>query len=230
MNCENITRHYYETLYSPTIGNESKGLLGFLSRYPHKLMEKNFKQNMDKILEVGFGEGEHFKHVKTSTKEYTGIDIDRRRLVQNKYANHVKTQVMNAEKLNFPNNHFDRVIATCLLAHLQKPENALHEWRRVLKNNGVCTIYIPLEPSVALRLFRLFIMKPQLKKKGFNQYDLWIAREHINHASRLFCFIKNVFEKDEVRILYRPFPINIHSINLFAIVHIRKLSGKKVQR
>jgi ubiquinone/menaquinone biosynthesis C-methylase UbiE len=60
---------------------------------------------------------------------------------------------MNAESLNFPDAKFDRIIATCLVVHLKNIEKALLEWRRVLKPNGVITMYIALEPSIMLRLF-----------------------------------------------------------------------------
>jgi ubiquinone/menaquinone biosynthesis C-methylase UbiE len=187
-------------------------------------MEKNITHAADRILEVGFGEGEHFKFVKSSYKHYIGIDLDRERLLRNEYPKPISTKVMDAQKIDYPDSYFDRIIAPCILAHLQEPEVALHEWRRVLKIGGLCTIYVPLEPSVTLRLFRSIVMKPKLRKLGFDSYDLFMAREHINHASRLFVFIKSVFENDEIRILMKPFPIKIHCINAFAIIHIRKLS------
>jgi ubiquinone/menaquinone biosynthesis C-methylase UbiE len=195
MNSKEITEEYYKTFYSRTIGIKGTGIVGFLSRYPHKLMEKNITHNANRILEVGFGEGEHFKYVKSPFKQYIGIDLDRNKLLQNEYPKHIKTKVMDAQKINYPDAYFDRVIATCLLAHLQKPEVALHEWGRVLKRDGLCTIYVPLGPSVALKLFRLFVTKPKLRKMRFDSYDLFIAREHINHASRLMVFIKNVFKR-----------------------------------
>ena len=224
MNSKEMTEKYYKTFYRKTVGIKGTGIVGLLSRYPHKLMEKNITHKAHRILEVGFGEGEHFRYVKSPYKQYIGIDIDRERLLQNEYPKHISTKVMDAQKIDYPDSYFDRVIATCLLAHLQEPEVALHEWRRVLKSGGLCTIYVPLEPSVALKIFRLIVMKPKLRKMGFDSYDLFIAREHINHASRLMVFIKNVFENDETTILMRPFPIKIHCINLFAVIHIRKLS------
>jgi ubiquinone/menaquinone biosynthesis C-methylase UbiE len=224
MNSMEITKQYYRTFYSQTIGIKGTGIVGFLSRYPHKLMEKNITDNANRILEVGFGEGEHFKFVKSPFKQYIGIDIDRKRLLQNQYPKKFEMKVMDAQKIDYPDSYFDRVIATCLLAHLQRPEAALHEWRRVLKGGGLCTIYVPLEPSCALKLFRAIIMKPKLKKMGFDAYDLFIAREHVNHASRLMVFIKNIFGTDDIKILMRPFPIKIHCINLFAVIHIKKLS------
>lgn len=226
MKYANISKYYYDNFYSQNLGWDSTGVLKFLSSYPHKLMEKNFKKNVDRVLEVGFGEGEHYQFVKTSVKEYVGVDLNHKRLFKRSFPKHVKRIVMNAEELDFPSYYFDRVIATCLLAHLEKPEVALNEWRRVLKNNGVLTIYIPLEPSLALRAFRFFVMAPKMKKMGFNQYDLFIAREHINHAYRLLVFVRSVFERDKIKILYRPFPISINSLNLFAIIHIKKLNIK----
>jgi hypothetical protein len=40
MNSKEITEKYYKTFYSRTIGIKGTGIVGFLSRYPHKLMEK----------------------------------------------------------------------------------------------------------------------------------------------------------------------------------------------
>ena len=124
MNSNEITEQYYKTFYSNTIGIKATGIVGFLSRYPHKLMEKNIKHNANRILEVGFGEGEHFKYVKSPYKQYIGIDLDRERLLINEYPKHITTKVMDAQKIDYPDSYFDRVIATCLLAHLKEPEGA----------------------------------------------------------------------------------------------------------
>jgi ubiquinone/menaquinone biosynthesis C-methylase UbiE len=44
---------------------------------------------------------------------------------------------MNAEKLDLiADNAYDRLTATCLIAHLANPEQALVEWRRVVKSGG----------------------------------------------------------------------------------------------
>ena len=60
---------YYRNFYSRMIGHDSDGILKILWKYPHRLMEKPFKSNTNlKILELGFGEGEHLGFV---TSDYS---------------------------------------------------------------------------------------------------------------------------------------------------------------
>ena len=94
-------------------------------------------------------------------------------------------QLMNAEDLKFSSSYFDRLIATCLIVHLNDPEKALREWRRVLKPGATATIYVALEPSLALRIFRIMFTSRKAKKLGFEGYKLFIARDHLNAAERL---------------------------------------------
>jgi len=80
--------------------------------------------------------------------------------------------VADAQVLPFLDNSFGRVIATCLLLHLQEPELALLEWRRVTENNGLITILIPTEPGLLLRLSRALLTSPKARRLGFDGYSL----------------------------------------------------------
>jgi phosphatidylethanolamine/phosphatidyl-N-methylethanolamine N-methyltransferase len=215
---------YYQNIYGKMIGNEATGLLNLLWRYPHKLMEKKFKSNQGlKILEVGYGKGEHFSFVAKDFARYTAIDINPSApdpmFLEKR--NVFEYQSMNAEDLKFSSNHFDRLIATCLIVHLNDPEKALMEWRRVLKPGAVASIYLALEPSLALRIFRVILTSRKAKKLGFDGYKLFIARDHINYASGVMELIREVFKGDSVSKRYRPFPVPFWYINLFCIVDIK---------
>ena len=217
--------HYYKNFYSKMIGSDSSGLLSFLWKYPHRVMEKLYKsnENLD-ILELGFGAGEHLGFVKSDYKSYLATDIDEARLVIPELfkSEKILTQKIDAGKLPFEDKSFDRVIATCLIAHLENPERALIEWRRVLKSGGKATIYIALEPGLALRVFRKFITAPKAKRLGFDGYNLYIVRDHINDAFRVLNILAEVFKKDEIKYSYRPFFIRSWYLNLFCVVNIRK--------
>jgi len=216
---------YYSDFYSQMIGKDSTGILSRLWRYPRKLMEKPFKTNDGfRILELGTGEGEHIEFVADDYSEYIALDLDSSRLrhVAAKEMEKVNPQQGDANSLSFSDSAFDRVIATCLLAHLKEPESALLEWRRVLKPGGSLTIYIPCEPGFALRLFRNLFTKRKATKLGYDGYDLFIARDHLNAAERLCVLLSHTFEDDCINFNFMPFKLKSWYINLFIVVQISK--------
>lgn len=216
---------YYSDFYSQMIGKDSTGVLSRLWRYPHKLMEKPFKSNAEfRILELGTGEGEHIEFVSDDYSEYIALDLDSSRLrhVAAMAKDRVTPYFGDANPLNFPDATFDRVIATCLLAHLKEPEGALKEWRRVLKPGGSLSIYIPCEPGIALRVFRSLFTKRKARKLGFEGYDLFIARDHLTAADRLCVLLSHTFEDDKVDINFMPFKLKSWYLNLFIIAQISK--------
>jgi phosphatidylethanolamine/phosphatidyl-N-methylethanolamine N-methyltransferase len=216
---------YYKKFYSRMIGHDSDGVLKILWKYPHRLMEKPFKSNMQlRILELGFGEGEHLDFVATDYSEYVATDIDQIRLSKfsNKLPDKVKTIACDAEILPFQDGEFDRVIVTCLIAHLPNPEQALLEWRRVLKPGGRLTVYVPCEPGFSLRLFRKLFTAPKAKKLGFEGFNLYIARDHVNDAFRVLNIAAEVFRRDDLKLVFRPFYFRSWYLNLFSIIQVKK--------
>jgi ubiquinone/menaquinone biosynthesis C-methylase UbiE len=188
-------------------------------------MESNFKTNSGlRILEVGAGAGEHVDFVSPDYAEYVATDLDSKRLekIAERNLPNLKVATIDAQVTNFPDNHFDRVIATCLLAHMLKPEETLLEWRRILKPGGSLTIYIPCEPGIALKMFRRLFTKPKAERMGYQGYDLFIARDHINSADKLCSLITHVFRDNNFKLLFYPFPIKSWYLNLFLVVQIQK--------
>ena len=218
---------YYREFYSKMMGHDSDGILSVLWKYPHKLMEKPFKSNHDlKILELGYGEGEHLGFVKSNYSSYLATDLDQERLnrVADNLPANVSTQACNAIQLPFKDQTFDRVIATCLIAHLDDPEGALNEWRRVTKVGGHLTIYVPCEPGFSLRLFRKLFTAPKAKKLGFEGFNLYISRDHRNDAFRTLNIASEVFSQDRIRYVFRPFFIRSWYLNLFSLLQIQRRS------
>lgn len=60
----------------------------------------------------------------------------------------------DAEKLPFPDSHFDAAIATAIIEHVPNPGKFVEEIRRVLKPGGVCVITtpVPLFEEIASKL------------------------------------------------------------------------------
>ena len=215
---------YYSKFYDRIVGINSNGILGYFSNYPHILLEKPFKSNKgQKIIEVGAGQGEHIKFVTSNYTEYFVTDTNLSRLDKTKLGknNKIKLKKVNAESTNFKDNNFDRLISTCLLSHLRNPEKAIREWRRIVKHGGYISIYVSTDPSLALRIFRKLATKRKAKKLGFDGYELFIAREHINSAQSLIEICKYNFRMDEIKIFYKPFTIKSWYLNFVCIVQIK---------
>jgi ubiquinone/menaquinone biosynthesis C-methylase UbiE len=192
-------------------------------------MEKKFRTNQGKrILELGVGAGEHLPFVKDDYVEYVGIDLVPR-VHANLEVNFPKVKIESRDALNtkFEDNRFDRIIATCLIAHFANVEEALSEWWRICRDGATISIYVPAEPGLALRIFRNLYSKMKANHLGFNGYDLFIAREHISSHHRIMAIISNTFDKEKMTILRRPFPFFGWYFNLFSVVHITVHKGSQ---
>ncbi|KKQ75909.1 MAG: Methylase involved in ubiquinone/menaquinone biosynthesis [Candidatus Woesebacteria bacterium GW2011_GWB1_38_5b] len=109
-----------------------------------------------------------------------------------------------AEKLPFPDNTFDVVIANAILEHIPAETQAVNEWRRVLKQSGILAITVPLK-------FR-YIWPPLWLPN-------WIHDRRIGHLRRYdLAYLKSKFPDYKVeRVFYtgNVFKIMVMIINLF---------------
>jgi SAM-dependent methyltransferase len=211
---------FYENSFD---GLYATGFTGFLKGIVHKLMESPFRNSRDeKILEVGAGSGIHLKYVNKMFNEYymTDIVIDQDFKFQDSQRKLVIME-QDAQNLDFENDNFDRVIATCLIAHLDDPIRALGEWRRVTKNKGDITIYVPCEPGILLRLFRFVFILPKSLLRGVSEFNSSIVLEHRNSYLLVKHSMKKEFEGDEVKLRRYPFPFLSWNFNIFAIASIK---------
>jgi ubiquinone/menaquinone biosynthesis C-methylase UbiE len=98
-------------------------------------------------LEIGAVEGEHLPYVKSNFSErwqtdirYFRIDIEVKSLNQEDgivvlsgRGKVIKAYLDASDLRRFPDEYFDRIMATCLILHLEDIPKSLMEWRRVLK-------------------------------------------------------------------------------------------------
>ena len=139
---------YYRTSYCQVVGD---GAVGFISRWSHKCLERMVQQKVLKnVLELGAGNGQHLTFVKHAFETYYETDLRVENLpkrdalfgAQTPFNSGCNQQSVVQEKVdatdlsNFKDDFFDRVLAMCVIAHVESPRNALEEWRRVTKSGG----------------------------------------------------------------------------------------------
>jgi ubiquinone/menaquinone biosynthesis C-methylase UbiE len=195
-----------------------------LTKYGNNLVKKN-KLNQSKILEIGSGNGELFKHVNKKFSSYQMTDISswgaeeiRKLIIQDE---RITFETADVEKLQYENDYFDRILLTCVMAHLTEPFKAAEELRRVTKSSGLISIFVTADPSVLLRIIRKIFVSNKMKKLGI-PYKLWTSIEHRNNPMSLIEIIKYVFKDDVIKIKYYPFRLKSWNLSTHIVIHIIK--------
>jgi phosphatidylethanolamine/phosphatidyl-N-methylethanolamine N-methyltransferase len=207
---------------------------GFLSKwvyiYSHKSMERGFSSfGGGRILELGAQSDQHRRYVSVGWDEYVVSDINLSLLTKAKLnhdfhhsssSSNVKFEKIDATNINYDADQFDRLIATCLIAHMNEPIDALSEWRRVVKHGGYLSIYIACEPSLLLRFARTVFRKRTNRKSNFD-FDLLQYYQHTISYPAILEFVKFVFKNDSVKIKKFPFNFFPWDLNFWAIATIK---------
>jgi len=214
---------FYENLYEEVL---NRGAVGFVSKIVHKTLERGLRDHyFQSVLEVGAGHGQHFQHVSHKFDSYLQTDIvpfweKSAKQSALESSTQLSSQVANAEDLSgFSDNEFNRLIATCLLAHLKDPETALTHWRRVVEDGGLVTIHVPTEPGFMLRLLRKLTTARKLNKRGLDS-RLVHYKDHINFWISMDVIIRDVFSKDSIKRKRYPFPFVSWNFALWDVYQI----------
>ena len=97
-----------------------------------------------KILDIGCSNGSLINKINSNKNlEIHGIDISSKAIKYSKNKGLQNTQVMDADKLKYGDKEFDIIIASDVLEHIENDNDALLEWKRVLKDNGFAIIFVP---------------------------------------------------------------------------------------
>ena len=97
-----------------------------------------------------------------SYDEYTLADLDPKTLEVDKRKladilnGKVAFEVQTGSELDYPDNTFERLVATHILERIYQPHSTLKEWRKVLKHGGSISILIPTDSGVSWVLGRYF--------------------------------------------------------------------------
>lgn len=173
---QDYTSKFYAKRYSGT---------GFLyhSRCATEMLDgvRMSDRHSDKILDVGCGNG--FLSQLYPNFDIVGVDISDGMLANNPH----KWIKAPAEKLPFPDNHFDYVVCRSLLHHLEDPEVGLKEMFRVLKPGGKWACWDPNHNVVYETIRHIFQHTDRFSHlhKSFNDNELvrmvWNAGFVLNH-------------------------------------------------
>ena len=83
----------------------------------------------------------------------------------------LKLEVMDVQKMDFPDNSFDTVVTTCVFCSVPEPVKGLREIRRVLKPGGQLLMY---EHVLSKNKVLSFLMN------GMNSIIRWLMGFNIN--------------------------------------------------
>jgi SAM-dependent methyltransferase len=174
---DDFVKHWHEVL---------PRRFGIVDDFNHNFPVRNSAPGFTTTLEIGAGLGEHLKYEQLTPlqeenyhcnefRENMAAEI-RRRFPR------VKTIVADCQqRLDFPDNHFDRIIAVHVLEHLPNLPDCLREVHRLInKSNGRFLVVIPTEGSPAYSLARKISAERVYKKRYGGSYKWFYTREHIN--------------------------------------------------
>ena len=141
-----------------------------------------------RVLEVGVGTGISLPLYSPNVRIF-GTDISeamlnkaKRRVAEGRLKNIEGLAVMDAEKLEFPDNSFDVVMAQYVVTAVPNPEKALDEFARVLRPGGELIILTRVSADAGMRRFIEQKLQPVVRPLGFrtaefawSRYAKWLA-------------------------------------------------------
>lgn len=140
------------------------------------------------LLEYGCGPGSQAFQLAAAGANITGIDISDVAIdLAKKQAENMGVpaafQVMNAESLDFPATHFDRIIGSAIIHHLELHQ-AYQEIVRCLKAEGKAVFIEPLGHNPIINLYRY--LTPKLRTEDehpLRMADIQLARQYFGNVS-----------------------------------------------
>jgi phosphatidylethanolamine/phosphatidyl-N-methylethanolamine N-methyltransferase len=143
-----------------------------------------------RVLEVGVGTGISLPQYAPNVRIF-GTDISegmlrkaKARVAELRLKNVEGLAVMDAEKLEFPDNSFDVVMAQYVVTAVPNPEAALDEFARVLRPGGEMILLSRVSADAGLRHFIERRLQPVVRQLGFrtdfawSRYTQWASKAH----------------------------------------------------
>src|SRR6201993_3947268 len=144
-----------------------------------------------RVLEVGVGTGISLPQYAPNLRIF-GTDISegmlrkaKKRVTEQRLKNVEGLAVMDAEKLEFPDNSFDVVMAQYVVTAVPNPEAALDEFARVIRPGGELIILTRVSADDGMRRVIERALQPVVRRLGFrtaefawSRYTKWLAGAH----------------------------------------------------
>ncbi|WAX56015.1 class I SAM-dependent methyltransferase [Jatrophihabitans cynanchi] len=192
--------------------------------YMHRAMERRYgpQASFPRVLEVGGNRGEHIPFVRHQFTDYLVTDL-RLPVLPDQLSADSRIRAEACDVLSIPQRDgtFDRVIATCLLHHVDSPLMAAREMRRVVRPGGQITILLPTDPGLAYRVGKAVTSGRAARRAGLgDRYKLIGAIDHRNHFQSIKEQLRYAFRPDTVGVDWYPFRLPSMSLNAFAVFTI----------
>jgi SAM-dependent methyltransferase len=191
---------------------------GTVDRFNHSYVVDSAPQDFSRTLEIGAGNGEHLRYERLSKHQeanYYAVEI-RPNIADELRIQCPQINVFVAdcqERMDFKDGFFDRIQAIHVLEHLPNLPAAVREMHRLCsQNNGVLSIVLPCEGSLAYSLARKVSAQRIFERRYGQSYAWFIEREHINSPAEIFEELSRCFHLVSSR--YFPFRLKIEAINL----------------
>jgi SAM-dependent methyltransferase len=220
---ESIVRDWYDNYYSRVTATADGS---FFYKFMHRSMERPFDKtdSFDRVLELGGNRGEHIPFVRHGFRDYLLTDLYPPTLLPALEADRrIRTAICDAGEIPYPSASFERVIATCLMHHVDSPFTVAREVRRVTTPGGVITILIPTDPGLAYRVGKALTSGRAARREGLaDRHRLLNALDHPNHFLSIKEQLRHVFRDDVVSIKWLPFGVPSMSLNAFTVFTITR--------
>ena len=135
------------TIYAPFYDT----LVGYVANSRKKSIETLEIRPGDKVLLLGAGTGLDLniipKGCSITAIDITPAMIDKIKKRNEKLNHDLIALVMDGQKLEFPDNSFDKIILHFVLAVIPNPVNCIKEVERVLKTGGKITVFDKFLPK-----------------------------------------------------------------------------------
>jgi phosphatidylethanolamine/phosphatidyl-N-methylethanolamine N-methyltransferase len=135
-----------------------------------------------RVLEVGVGTGISLPQYATNLRIF-GTDISeamlrkaQQRVTELGLSNVEGLAVMDAERLEFPDNSFDVVMAQYVVTAVPNPETALNEFARVLRPGGEMILLSRVSADAGMRRFIEQRLQPVVRPLGFRTAEFAWSR------------------------------------------------------
>lgn len=179
---------------------------GVVDRFNHRYPVRHAPASFHRTLEIGAGLGEHLDYERLTEGQkrgYVALELRENMAAQIRQRHpEIQTAVGDCQaRLEFPDGHFDRILAIHVLEHLPNLPAAVREMRRLCDaERGVFSVVIPCEGGLAYGLARRISARRIFEKRYGQSYDWFIQREHLNRPAEIMRELASCF-----RVLHRAF-------------------------
>jgi SAM-dependent methyltransferase len=218
---DDFMKHWHEVLPARYGAIES-----FNHRYPLREWKGAAKEN-PRVLEIGAGLGEHILYEDLTGVDYYALELreEMAARIRDRFPQ-VKTAVGDIQRhLDFPDRHFQRIIAIHVLEHLPNLPLALKEIHRLLSPSGRFDVVIPCEGGLAYTMARRISAQRIFEKRYNMSYDWFVKSEHVNRPHEILAELGHYFQLDHSR--YFPFILPSIAMNLVIGLRLSPLQKEK---